>query len=103
MSVDEKLLCPSTGQVCSYREHVFALHTPIGSDAHLPPEYNSVTDGAKLFARLSEHSAVARVLGCEGPNDDFSCPTAETMANSRTRTASKTVVKKVISLFRGTK
>ncbi len=102
MSVSERLLCPTTGLECSYRVHLDELYSPIGQE-HVPEEFNPVTDGIKLAARFAEHSAVARVLSCEGPGDDLSCPTAETMANSRTRTASRSVVKKVISFIRGTK
>lgn len=104
MAVAERLLCPTSGQLCTYRTHLEELHETHDLGYELAPGYiNPLSDSSKLAVRLIEHGAAARLLNCPGLTDVGTCLTAEFMANNVPRSAAKTVAKKVLSIVRGIK
>ncbi len=95
-------LCPNTGEVCPYRSRVVELFgAPVdpGVDMELPDGMHNGDNGRKLGVRLAETQVVARLIGCEGINDENQCPVGEAIKQSSIRQSSAgKIIKRIFSL-----
>lgn len=85
--VDDRIICPSTQEVCVARESLVRAFESSYSNYHddLPPEVHPSLDGPKLQLRLAEYDYRGAAVDCSEAAPD-QCPVRESMDQSVTRT-----------------
>ena len=101
-----EVACPSTGEPCPARMRIVDLHTSSpAASAHLEQEIeiddpnHPRFDGVKRQMRLTEHMLQAKARGCDGPAEDI-CSVRESMDNSKLRSTSVSIGRRVLQRIR---
>ncbi len=86
-TVDPRIICPTSGEICPSRESLVQMYSSHVSEEYastLPRELRPNLDEIKLQTRLGEYDFRARTGICAGPEVQL-CPVREAMDESRIR------------------